>query len=304
MPLDPQIKPIVDAVNKAAAGAPPNPSVEVRRQGYVALAGFAGAGPELDSVTNTTIAGPAGPIPVRTYRNTGARGVVVFYHGGGFCIGDLDTHDEVCRQIARQADATVMSVHYRLAPEDPFPAAVEDSWAALQYADAHREQLGGSADAKIVVAGDSAGGNLATVVALMARDASLDLAGQALVYPGTRSDDDSPSMQANGRGYILDLDTMAWFFESYGADPSDWRASPIRAESHEGVAPALVVTAEFDPLRDQGRDYAEVLREAGVDVTYADYDGMVHIFFQLGPLVDGGARCVTEVAEFARRHLD
>ena len=119
MPLDPQIKPIVDTVNKAAEGAPPNPPVEERRQGYIALAGFAGAGPELDSVSNSTIDGPAGSIPVRIYRNASASGIVVFYHGGGFCIGDLDTHDEVCRQIASQANATVMAVHYRLAPEDP-----------------------------------------------------------------------------------------------------------------------------------------------------------------------------------------
>lgn len=304
MPLDPQIQPIVDAVNAAAAKAPPNPTAQERRQGYIALAGFAGAGPQVDSVSDTTIAGPAGEIPVRIYHNAGARGTIVFFHGGGFCIGDLDTHDEVCRQLAVQADATVMAVHYRLAPEDPFPAAVDDSWAALRYADAHRAELGGSAESKIVVGGDSAGGNLSAVVALMARDEGLDLAGQLLVYPGVRSDDESPSMEENGEGYVLTLEGMAWFFDSYAADPKDWRASPIYAESHADLAPALVITAEFDPLRDQGRDYAEVLESAGVEVTHEHYEGMVHIFYQLGPLVSKGADAVTKTAEFARGWLD
>lgn len=302
MPLDPQIQPIVDAVNGAAASAPPNPTVEMRRQGYIALAGFAGAGPAVDEVTDTTIPGPAGDIPVRIYRNEGATGLFVFYHGGGFCIGDLDTHDEVCRQLATQAACTVMAVDYRLAPEHPFPAAVDDSWAALQYADEHREDLGG-ADAKIVVGGDSAGGNLSAVVALMSRDEGLDLAAQLLVYPGTRLDDDSPSMHENGTGYVLEKETMDWFFESYAADSGDWRGSPINAESHAGLAPALVITAEFDPIRDQGRDYAATMRDAGVDVTHTEYDGMVHIFFQLGPLVDKGAQAVTEVAQHARAAL-
>ena len=138
MALDPQIKPIVDAVNAAAENAPPDPSVADRRQGYLALSGFAGKGPDLDDVHDSTIPGPAGDVPVRIYRNDGAAGIIVFAHGGGFCIGDLDTHDEVCRQLAAQSGATVLAVHYRLAPEDPFPAAVDDCWAAVQYADAHR----------------------------------------------------------------------------------------------------------------------------------------------------------------------
>ncbi len=305
MPLDPQIKPFVDVFNAAAAEGPPASSQTVaeRRAGYLALAGIAGAGPDLDHVTDRTIPGPAGDIGIRIYRNEGARGIFVFYHGGGYTIGDLDTHDEVCRQLALQSQSTVMAVDYRLAPEHPFPAGVDDAWAALQWADGHRAELSGSADAKIVVGGDSAGGNLSAVVALMARDAALELAAQLLVYPGVEVTDDSPSMTENGSGYILDAETMDWFTECHAADPTDWRASPIRADSHAGVAPALVITAEFDPLRDQGANYAAKLAADGVEVTHELYDGMVHIFFQLGPLVDAGARAVTQVAETAKKAL-
>jgi acetyl esterase len=301
--LDPQIQPLVDAINLAAADAPPNPTLDDRRQAYLALSTVAGPGPQLDHVEDSVVPGPAGDIPVRIYRNEGAHGIFVYYHGGGFTIGDLDTHDEVCRQLAKQSNSTVMAVRYRLAPEAPFPAAVEDAWAALQWADSHRSELGGSANSKIVVGGDSAGGNLSEVVALMARDARLDLAAPLRVYPGTKNDDASPSMSENADGYILDKETVDWFMVQYDADPSDWRASPARADSHEGLAPTLVVTAQYDPLRDQGAEYAKTLEAVGVSVTYTNYDGMVHIFFQLGPLADAAARCVTQVSDFAREAL-
>ncbi len=305
MSLDPQIKPIVDAVEGAAANGPPPSSltVEERRAGYTALAGFAGAGPALDEVTNRTIPGPDGEIPVRIYRNDGASGIFVFYHGGGYTIGDLDTHDEVCRQLALESRSTVMAVHYRLAPEHPFPAGIDDAWGAMQWADAHRAELGGSPDARMVVGGDSAGGNFAAVMALMARDAGLDLAAQLLIYPGVDAEDDSPSMTENANGFILRRETMDWFGQCYAADLDDWRASPLRAPSHAGVAPALVITAEFDPLRDQGKKYADALTAAGVEVTYTNYDGMVHVFFQLGPIVDAAAKAVTQVAAAARQAL-
>jgi acetyl esterase len=174
-PLDPQIAPIVEVVESAAASGPPPSEISVddHRAGYLALSAFAGAGPAPDHVEDRTIPGPAGQIPVRIYRNEGARGIFVFFHGVGFTIGNLDPHDEVCRQLAVQSGATVMAEHYRLAPLAPFPAGVDDSWAAVQWVDANRVELGGHADAKIVVAGDSAGGNLSAAVALMARDAGL-----------------------------------------------------------------------------------------------------------------------------------
>lgn len=301
--IDPQLQPLLDMVNSAAQDAPGPASVQERRDGYLALSTVSGPGPELDHVEDRNVPGPGGDIAVRIYRNDGATGIFVFFHGGGFTIGDLESHDEPCRQIAAQAHTTVVAVDYRLAPEAPFPTAVDDAWAALQWFDAHREEIGGSRDAKIVVGGDSAGGNLSAVTALMARDVGLDLAGQCLVYPGVRSDDDSASMTENGAGYILEAETMDWFMEQYAPDHSDWRASPIRAGSHTGVAPALVITAQYDPLRDQGAEYAEILAAAGVPVTYTNYDGMVHVFFQLGPLLEAGARCVSQVAEFAKEAL-
>ena len=175
--------------------------------------------------------------------------------------------------------------------------------SAVRWADEHRSELGGSDAAGIVVCGDSAGGNLSAVVALMARDTDLELAAQLLVYPLVDFSDQSPSMTENRSGYILDVETMDWFHDCYAPDPEDWRASPVRARSHAGVAPALVITAEFDPLRDQGSAYAAQLAAAGVEVTHSPYDGMVHTFFQLGPLVDAGARAVTEVADAATAAL-
>ena len=305
MSLDPQIAPIVNAVNAAAADAPPveEQTVEMRRAAYLALSAMAGAGPDLDHVSDERLPGREGDIAARVYRNAGARGIFVFYHGGGYTIGDLDSHDEVCRQLALESGATIVSVDYALAPEQPFPAGIEDSWAALQHIAANRTQYGVSDDAKVVVGGDSAGGNISAVMALKARDAGLDLAAQLLVYPAVRSDDDSPSMTDNGEGYVLTRETMDWFSAQYQPDPADVRASPIRAESHVGLAPALVITAEFDPLRDQGAEYAKVLADAGVPTEYTNYDGMVHIFFQLGPLLDKGKAAVTQVAEAAKRAL-
>ena len=301
--IDPQLQPLLDAVNSAGRSSTEPASLQERRDGYLALSTIAGPGPDLDHVEDRSIDGPAGPIPIRVYRNDGAVGIFVFFHGGGHTIGDLDSHDEPCRRIATDANCTLVSVGYRLAPEAPFPAAVDDAWAAVRWADANRTDLGGAPDAKIVVGGDSAGGNLSAVVALKARDVGLDLAAQCLVYPGTRTDDASPSMTENGVGYLLDLETMDWFREQYAADPKDWRASPIYADSHAGVAPALVITAEYDPLRDQGADYARALEAAGVPVTYSNYDGMTHVFFQFGPIADGGARCVAQVSAFAAAAL-
>lgn len=300
MTLDPQIQPIVDAVNAAAADLPPvwEQTVADRRAGYLALSSIAGPGPELDRVDDIEIAG----VPCRVYANEGANGVLMFIHGGGYVIGDLETHDQVCRQLALESGATVVAVHYRLAPEHPFPAGIQDAWAVLQALDADRDRFGGDRN-KLAVTGDSAGGNFSAVLALLARDAGLDLAAQLLVYPGVDMNDDSPSLAENGEGYILTKDVMDWFMHQYAADPLDWRASPILAESHAGVAPALVITAQYDPLRDQGKAYADKLEAAGVDVTYTNYDGMVHAFFQLAPICDAGKAAITEVATAAKAAL-
>ncbi len=296
MSLDPQLQPLVEASIAAAAELPPiwSQTIDQRREAYLALAALAGPGPDIARVENVTIAG----VPCRVYEPEQPHGVLMFLHGGGFVIGDLDTHDEPCRQVALEASATVIAVDYRLAPESPFPACVDDAWAVYQALHADNASYGSG---PIVVTGDSAGGNLAAVVSIMARDAGIDPALQILVYPSVDVLDKSPSMAECGNGdYILTTDLIDWYAAKYAADPLDWRASPLLAKSLEGVAPALVITAEYDPLRDQGIAYARRLADSGVPVTHANYDGMVHAFFQLGPLVDAAKQAVSQVASAAK----
>ncbi|MEZ5377968.1 MAG: alpha/beta hydrolase [Acidimicrobiales bacterium] len=312
MPLDPQIQPLVDLINAAAADAPPadQQTAEMRREGYHGLVAIAGPGPELHAVDDASAPGPNGDVGLRIYRPlpTPSAGILVYYHGGGWCIGDLDTHDEVCRSLAKQSGQTVVSVDYRLGPEHRFPAAVEDSWAALEWVAANTAELA-VAGAPIAVAGDSAGGNLAAVMSLMARDnAGPAIAAQLLIYPGVDMLDTQrfPSHTENASGYVLTRETMDWFMAHYLEHPDDagdWRASPLRAPSFERLPPALVITAEFDPLRDEGAAYAKALADAGNEVEHRLYEGMVHIFFQLGPVVGKGAEAVAQVAAAARAHL-
>lgn len=312
MPLHPQLQPLVDLVNAAAADAPSSEDTtpEMRREAYHGLVAFVPPGPEMD-VVDQTIAGPAGEIPIRVYtpttKQSDSGGVLVHYHGGGWCIGDLDTHDEVCRQLAEQSGSVVVSVGYRLAPEAVFPAAVDDCWAGLQWSIDNANDLVGDQDrqVKIAVVGDSAGGNLSAVIALMARDAGITLAAQLLVYPAVDFRDPSiyPSHAENAEGYILTREGMDWFEANYQPDTADWRASAIAAESHVGLAPAVIITAEFDPLRDEGAAYAAKLEDAGVPVDFHHYEGMVHMFFQLGPLVEPGAHAVTLIANAAKTAL-
>ncbi len=253
MPLDPTIQPLVDLINAAAQDAPPvaEQTAQMRREAYHGLVAAAGPGPDLHSVEDTVAPGPGGDIGLRVYRPTEApsAGIVIFYHGGGWCIGDLDTHDEVCRSLAAQSGQTVVAVDYRLGPEHRFPAAVEDAWAALEWIAANRSSLA-APDARLAVSGDSAGGNLAAVVSLMARDAGgPEIAAQLLVYPGVDMSFDTerfPSHGENAEGYILTAETMEWFGVNYlesEADRDDWRASPLRAASFENLPAAVVITA-------------------------------------------------------------
>ncbi|MBV8779479.1 MAG: alpha/beta hydrolase [Alphaproteobacteria bacterium] len=247
-------------------------------------------------VENRAIPGPAGDIPVRIYWPPGvgqgeqARPAIVYYHGGGHVIGSLDTHDLVARNLCGGAQAVVVSVDYRMGPEHRFPAAVEDSWAALEWTHANAAGLGADPE-RIGVHGDSAGANLAAVVAIMARDnGAPKLRLQSLVYPVAdyRMGSESYRTFATGCG-ILTADAMRWFRDHYlrsDADAADWRASPLLVPSLEGVAPAIVIAAECDVLHDEGLAYGERLKAAGVPVERHEYAGMIHAFFGMMPAVD------------------
>lgn len=237
------------------------------------------------SVQDISVPGADGLLPARVYRpeEAGPLPTVLLFHGGGWVVGNLETHDSTARSIARDARAVVVSVAYRLAPESPFPAAVDDALAATAWAAKHLRELGGN-DA-LAVAGDSAGGNLAAVVALEMRT---KLAAQLLIYPATLVGVDPahgfPSLTDNGTGYFLETPTMRWFYHHYAAHVTapDARLSPLLATSFAGVAPAVVVTAEIDPLRDEGEAYARAMAAAGVRVEQRRFDGMIHGFFDLG----------------------
>jgi acetyl esterase len=243
-------------------------------------------------VEERMIPGPAGEIRMRLYWPQAAAPVpaIVYYHGGGHVIGSLDTHDFVARNLCSGAGALVASVDYRMGPEHKFPAAVDDSWAALQWAAANAASLGAD-PTRIGVHGDSAGGNLAAVVALLARDAGAPrLRLQSLVYPIADYGLVGDSYDKYARDYgILTRRAMVWFRDHYLRSPddaNDWRASPIKAASLAGVAPAIVLTAECDVLHDDGQGYAEALQHAGVPVEYKEFPGMIHAFFGMAPAVD------------------
>jgi len=244
-------------------------------------------------VENRTIPGPAGEIPIRVYtpHGDGPFPALVFFHGGGWVICSLDSHDGICRALANGAGCVVVSVDYRLAPEHKFPAAPEDCFAATQWVATHAGEL--HADpARLAVGGDSAGGNLTVVVTQMAREhGGPTLAFQLLIYPAVdfRSDAGYPSMTDNAQGYLLDKQAMDWFSDHYLRDEADRTnalASPMLASDLRGLPPALVITADYDPLRDEGEAYARRLQEAGVPVTVRRYPGMIHGFFGMTALFD------------------
>lgn len=249
-------------------------------------------------VEDRSIPGPAGEIPIRIYRPAdGTLPAVVYFHGGGWVIGNLDSHDLVCRMLANRSGAVVISVDYRLAPEAKYPAAADDSYAATKWVAEHAAELDIDPNA-IAVGGDSAGGNLAAVVSLMAKErGGPNIALQMLVYPVTDYSFDTVSYSDNGEGYFLSKDAMVWFWDHYLNDPSEGsqaNASPLQAEDLSGLPPAWIITAEYDPLRDEGEAYAERLREAGVQVTVERYNGMIHGFFSMAWMLTEGERAVNE----------
>lgn len=263
--------------------------------------------PDDVSVRSEAVASEHGEIAVRVYVPTSKpRGTVLFFHGGGFVIGSLDSHERLCGRLASQSHATVVSVGYRLAPEHPFPAAVEDAQAALAWVLPRLDELGG-ADSGLAVAGDSAGGNLAAVVAQTAgEDARKRLCLQVLLYPVTdmtATPEQYPSMQENATGLFLTYDDMVWFHEQYATDESSPLASPALAASLTGLPRAIVITAEFDPLRDQGEHYADLLRAAGVEVTLRRYNGQIHGFLSMSAFVPAARAAMGDLAAEIRAAL-
>ena len=270
-------------------------TVAEARQTFVLMAALAAPGPDLDAVRDESADG----VPVRVYRPAAERPLpgIVYFHGGGFVIGDLVTHDATCRDLALRTGMVIVSVDYRLAPEHVFPAAADDAATATRWVHDHAGELGVDAT-RIAVAGDSAGGNLAAVAALDARErGGPRIAFQLLIYPCLDATMTQPSIDENAEGYLLQRDSMQWFYGHYArdADVKDQRLSPLHAADLSGLPPALVVTAEFDPLRDEGEAYGERLRDAGVPVTVSRYDGMIHGFFGMTAVLDAARAAMDEV---------
>jgi acetyl esterase len=312
MAVTPEVQTILDAI--AALGGPPieEQTPEQLRQAYAALNSLGlGTKVPVASVADRAIPGPAGDIPVRVYVPTtepGPRPVLVYFHGGGWVIGDLETHDGTVRALAAASGMTAVSVDYRLAPEDPFPAAVDDCLAAVRWV-ANPENAAelGIDPARLAVGGDSAGGNLAAVVAQQLRDDGPAVGFQLLVYPVTDARLSHPSIDENADGYLLTKADMVWFRGHYLGDDgwTDRLVSPLLApdDAFVGLPPALVITAEYDPLRDEGEAYAERLRAAGVAAMATRYDGVIHGFFSMGDIVPEGKAAIDEAAEALRTAL-
>ena len=303
MPLDPQAQMVLEQT--AALGLPPAHTVspeEARANGKLRPRA---PGPEVAAVEDRNIPGPDGNVPVRIYtpKGTGTFPVLVWYHGGGWVVGDLDTADGTARQLCVGAGCVVVSVDYRLAPETKFPGPAEDCYAATQWAADNAPAIGGD-PARIAVGGDSAGGNLAAVVSLMARDrGGPALVHQLLVYPVTERNFTTNSYHANADGYGLSQDAMRWYWDHYlvsDADAQNPYAAPMQAKDLSGLPPALVITAEYDPLCDEGEAYAAKLREAGTHAQCTRYDGMTHGFFSQSAVLDKGKLAIEEATAALR----
>lgn len=305
MPLHPQVLPMIELLNQSMAGLSATDVMEISTMREVSLAPPALNPTPVGRVEDRRIPGPAGEIPVRIYtpEGSGPFPLIAFFHGGGFVLCSLETHDELCRAMCRDAGAVVVSVDYRLAPEAKYPAAADDCYAATAWCAAHAAELGADA-ARLVVAGDSAGGNLAAVTALRARDLGAPrIRHQVLIYPATHCDFNTPSYRENAQGYFLTADAMRWFWAHYLANPaqaSEPYACPAHAADLKGLPPATVITAEYDPLRDEGEDYAAQLRAAGVPVVLKRYDGMIHGFVSMGDVFDDARAAQRLIAEQLR----
>src|SRR5262245_60704800 len=267
--------------------------------------------PSLPRIEDLSIPGPAGPISARLYdlvadKAAPPRPVVAYFHGGGWVQGDLDTHHGLCARIAARAGALVVAIDYRLAPEHKFPAAVLDCMASYRWLRAHAAEIGGD-PRRVAVAGDSAGGNLSAVVSQLAARAGEPVPTcQVLIYPAVDFAHDTQSHRELEDAHIIPRDRILWYMQQYlagEADRSDLRASPFRTTDLKGQPPALVITAGFDPLRDEGHAYADRLRAAGVDVVYREYTGQIHAFVSLTKVIPQGLACTLEIGDYLRQRL-
>jgi acetyl esterase len=305
--LDPQAKALLDAM----PAMPDFDEIDLAalRMGMQAQSSLSPGEPEpVARVENRTLPGPGGEIPVRIYapEGSGPFPVLVYFHGGGFVLCDLETHDGTCRSLANGAGCLVVSVDYRLAPEHPFPAGPEDCHAVARWVAERGAEIGAD-PTRIALGGDSAGGNLAAVVALMARErGGPALRFQLLIYPVTDCSFDTDSYRDNAEGYFLTTAMMKWFWRQYLSEPSQADqpfASPLRAADLSGLPPAHVVTAGYDPLRDEGEAFAERLRAAGVPVSARRFDGMFHGFFGMTAFLDVAKEAMGESCEALRKAL-
>ena len=304
MPLDPQIMQVMEQV--AALGLPQAHTVSPAEARANAKLRPRAPGPEVAKVEDRNIPGPDGDVPVRIYtpEGDGPFPILAWYHGGGWVVGDLESADGSARNLCVGGQCVVVSVDYRLAPETKFPGPAEDCWAATTWAADNASSFNGD-PTRLAVGGDSAGGNLAAAMCLMAADrGGPEIAFQLLVYPVTDADLNSVSYGENGEGYSLTKATMQWYWDHYlsgGEDAANPYAAPLQAKSLAGQPPALVITAEYDPLRDEGEAYAKRLREAGVEATSTRYDGVIHGFFSMGAVVDKGQQAVDEASAALRK---
>lgn len=306
MPLDPQLQAMRDRRREENVPALYTLSVaEARAADLAAIQEDAGDPEPVYRVEDRRIRGPAGLLAVRVYRprRRGPMPALVYFFGGGWTLGSIDTSDGICRSLANAAGCVVVVPGYRLAPEAKFPAAVEDCYAAVQWVARTGRRIGVD-PARLAVAGDSAGGNLAAAVTLLTRDrGGAPLVGQVLVYPNTDYAANDRSMRENADPYLFNQTSVAWYWSHYLPRATDGRnplASPLRAADHSGLPPALVITAEYDPLRDQGERYAKRLARAGVPVRLTRYEGMAHGFFAMGGTLDSGKQAIAQAAEQLR----
>ncbi|MCY3569655.1 MAG: alpha/beta hydrolase [Chloroflexi bacterium] len=308
MPPTPETQGLLAMLEEAGG---PDISEQTPEEARAAIANFAAmqaGAPEPARVEDRNVPGPAGDIPVRVYASAGANlPVVMYFHGGGWVLGDIDSHDGTCKQLlAELGEAVVVSVHYRLAPEDKYPAAAEDCYAATRWVAENASEIGGDG-ARLAVCGDSAGGNLSAVVSQMARDrGGPAIAAQVLHVPVTDHNYSYPSYTENAEGMLLTRASMVWFWDHYlnsDADGQEAYASPLKAADLSGLPPALVQTAEYDPLRDEGEAYGAALEAAGTEVSVHRYDGVVHDPFMMFAVIPTGVECLKEAAAFINARI-